>query len=90
MEKLNAEADWYLFDPLDAPLLANLHGDQFSRAYEEYVRTVKTSVRVPAVELWKSVCDSQVESGTPFCMYQDNVNSTSCSSASYISLQGSH
>lgn len=82
MEKLNANADWFLFDPVDAPQLAGLYGEEFSRAYQDCARTIKNSVRVPAAELWKTVCDAQVESGGPFCLYQDNINSTSFHSAS--------
>ena len=75
MEKLNANADWYLFDPVDVPKLNTSYGDEFSVAYEEYVRTVKPVVCLPAIDLWRTVSDAQVESGTPFCMYQDNINS---------------
>ena len=90
MERLGSDGDWFLFDPVDVPKLHTVHGDEFTRTYNDYVRTVKFSTCVRARDLWRQICDAQVESGTPFIMYQDNINSASeISSANIVSLSHS-
>ena len=75
MSSLNSGGDWYLFDPVDVPALAALHGEQFTAAYESCVRTGLATTKVSSAQLWNTICDAQTESGTPFIMFQDNVNS---------------
>ncbi|RDX47464.1 alpha subunit of ribonucleoside-diphosphate reductase [Lentinus brumalis] len=74
MQRLQLHDKWSLFDPRDVPLLQTSFGDDFTRAYEEYERTVTPLERIGARDLWNVVCRAQQESGTPFLMYQDSVN----------------
>ena len=75
MEKLGADENWHLFDPADTPTLIGAYGSQFSEAYNAYVAAGAYVATIPARRLWEYVCDAQTESGTPFTLYQDNINS---------------
>ena len=74
MEKLAADQTWHLFDPADTPTLIGAYGAPFGEAYEAYVASGVHVAAIPARRLWEYVCDAQTESGTPFILYQDNVN----------------
>ncbi|TFK81335.1 ribonucleoside diphosphate reductase large subunit, rr1, partial [Polyporus arcularius HHB13444] len=74
MHRLQLHGKWSLFDPRDVPLLQTSFGDDFTRAYEEYERTVAPLDHIGARDLWNIICRAQQESGTPFIMYQDNIN----------------
>ncbi len=78
MQRLRSKESWSLFDPLEVPLLLTTTGAAFTTAYEEYERTVVPLERVPSRDLWNVVCRAQQESGTPFLMYQDNINGERC------------
>ncbi|KAI0684416.1 ribonucleotide reductase [Earliella scabrosa] len=74
MTRLESRGQWSLFDPADVPDLLALHGAAFTQAYEQYERSVKPILVIPARDLWATIAESQMESGTPFLLYQDNVN----------------
>ena len=76
MQKLRDNADWYLFDPADAPDLNSTYGEQFAETYEQCMQTVKCVGKIRTNDLWRSICEAQTETGAPFIMYQDNVNRT--------------
>ena len=80
MRKLRDNADWVLFDPADVPDLNDVYGDQFAEVYERYLDTATPVAKIPAYDLWRSICGAQVETGSPFLMYQDNINREPCSS----------
>ena len=77
MERLEDGRDWTLFDPQDVPALGCCFGNDFFATYCEYERTVTPIAVVPAKELWKTICEAQQESGTPYILYGDAVNRTS-------------
>ncbi len=81
--------EWSLFDPYDVPLLQTSFGADFTRAYEEYEKTVIPLERTGARDVWNIICRAQQESGTPFIMYQDNINGT-CRSHSSSTQTISH
>lgn len=59
---LTAEAggNWSLFCPSEAPGLVDLHGDEFTQAYEAYERDGRAQRVVPAQQLWFAILESQV------------------------------
>ena len=82
MLKLRDNANWALFYPTDTLDLNNVFGDQFSQLYEHYLLTTTPITTVRTGDLWQTICHAQVETGSPFIMYQDNVNRKSRSPVS--------
>ena len=74
MTALSTGADWYLFDPAAVPALVTAVGEDFSTLYSASVDAGLAIKRIPAAQLWQSVCDSQTEAGSPFILFQDNIN----------------
>lgn len=73
MERVEANADWALFDPAVAPGLDKVWGDEFRELYEKYERT-RSYIKIKAQDLWKSIIIAQIETGTPYIVYKDTVN----------------
>lgn len=74
MSQLQDDGVWHLFDPVDVPRLQATFGAEFDDAYRGYIEAGVAVSSIRATELWRCICDAQVESGTPFLMYHDNVN----------------
>ncbi|MED5052194.1 ribonucleoside-diphosphate reductase subunit alpha [Anoxybacteroides rupiense] len=85
MEQVEKRGDWYLFDPHEIRQIMGFSledfydeekGDgSFRQKYWECVQEKRLSKeRVPAIEIMKSIMRSQLESGTPFMFYRDEVN----------------
>ena len=85
MEQVEKRADWYLFDPHEVRQVMGYSledffdeekGDgQWRRKYEECVQSeLLTKKKVPAISLMKRIMKSQLEAGTPFMFYRDEVN----------------
>ncbi|MFM7079123.1 MAG: ribonucleoside-diphosphate reductase subunit alpha [Bacteroidota bacterium] len=77
MKRVEAEGDWSLFCPNEAPGLADCYGDEFEALYERYEREGKARKVVKARELWTAILESQIETGTPYMLYKDACNSKS-------------
>ncbi|WOV89115.1 ribonucleoside-diphosphate reductase subunit alpha [Sporosarcina oncorhynchi] len=85
MEQVEARGDWHLFDPHEVRTVMGYSledfydetkGDgSFREKYEECVNHPELSKEtVPAIEIMKRVLRSQLETGTPFMFYRDEVN----------------
>ena len=74
MKRVEADADWSLFCPTEAPDLQDAYGDEFERLYEHYEATVKTRKVVKARDIWFQACTAQIETGTPYLLYKDACN----------------
>ena len=74
MERVEADGDWSLFCPNEAPGLADVWGDDFKALYERYEREGRARKVVKAQKLWFQVLDSQMETGTPYLLYKDAAN----------------
>lgn len=85
MEQVEKRADWYLFDPHEVRQVMGYSLEDFydevkgsgewRRKYEECVQSeLLTKRKVPAISLMKRIMKSQLESGTPFMFYRDEVN----------------
>ena len=77
MERVDANADWTLFCPAEAPGLAEAVGDDFKTLYERYEREGLGRKTVKAQALWFHILDSQIETGTPYLCYKDAANKKS-------------
>lgn len=74
MKRLEANQDWSLFCPNEAPGLADVYGDEFDALYEKYEREGKARCSVPIQKVWLAIIKSQVETGTPYMLYKDHCN----------------
>ena len=74
MERVEADGDWSLFCPNEAPGLADVWGDDFKALYERYEREGRARKVVKAQKLWFQTLDSQMETGTPYLLYKDAAN----------------
>lgn len=85
MEQVEARGDWHLFDPHEVRTVMGYSLEDFydetkgegsfREKYEECVNHPElTRETVSAIEIMKRVLRSQLETGTPFMFYRDEVN----------------
>ena len=74
MERVEMDASWSLFCPHECPGLADCHGEEFKNLYEYYEQEKKAKKVIRAQDLWSSILESQIETGSPFMLYKDSVN----------------
>ncbi|WP_042352542.1 ribonucleoside-diphosphate reductase subunit alpha [Bacillus massiliigorillae] len=85
MEQVDARGDWYLFDPHEVRQvmgysLEDFYDEEkgkgaFRSKYEECVnQPFLSKEKVAAIDIMKSIMRSQLETGTPFMFYRDEVN----------------
>ncbi|SDP88551.1 ribonucleoside-diphosphate reductase alpha chain [Litchfieldia salsa] len=85
MELVEERDDWYLFDPHEVRKVMGYSLEdffdeekgkgEFRRRYFECVNHPTLSrVKVPAIDVFKSIMRSQLETGTPYMFYRDAVN----------------
>jgi len=77
MQRVEANEDWSLFCPHEAPGLADCWGKDFEKLYKRYEKEGRARRVVKAQELWFAVLDAQVETGTPYLLYKDAANGKS-------------
>ncbi|WP_183576933.1 ribonucleoside-diphosphate reductase subunit alpha [Mucilaginibacter sp. X5P1] len=77
MRRVEANEDWSLFCPHEAPGLADCWGKEFESLYERYEQEGRARRTVKAQELWFAILDAQVETGTPYLLYKDAANGKS-------------
>ncbi|KAL4081043.1 ribonucleotide reductase [Scleroderma citrinum] len=74
MKRVEANGDWSLFCPNEAPGLPECWGEEFEALYEQYEREGRARRVVPAQKLWYAILEAQVETGGPFMVYKDSAN----------------
>lgn len=85
MEQVDARGEWHLFDPHEVRTVMGYSLEDFydeskgkgsfREKYEECVNHPSlTKETVPAIEIMKRIMRSQLETGTPFMFYRDEVN----------------
>jgi ribonucleoside-diphosphate reductase alpha subunit len=74
---VEANEEWSLFCPHEAPGLADCHGAEFERLYEKYEKEGRARETIKAQELWFEILESQIETGTPYLLYKDAANGKS-------------
>ena len=77
MRRVEADADWSLFCPSEAPGLADVYGTEFDALYERYESEGRARRTVSARKLWFQILDTQMETGTPYLLYKDPANQKS-------------
>ena len=77
MKRVEANEDWSLFCPHEAPGLHECWGKEFESLYVKYEQEGRARKTVKAQELWFAILDAQVETGTPYLLYKDAANGKS-------------
>lgn len=77
MKRVEADGEWTLFCPSEAPGLADCHGAAFEELYTRYEREGRGRRTVRAQELWFRILDTQMETGVPYLLYKDAANAKS-------------
>ncbi len=77
MKRVEANADWTMFSPSEAPGLADCWGPEFEALYTKYETAGLGVKTMSAQKLWQMVLDAQIQTGTPYLCYKDAVNSKS-------------
>ena len=68
---------WSLFDPNDNKELIDLYGDAFDAKYAELESSKKFVSQVDISKVWKKILSSQIETGTPYILFKDQINKMS-------------
>lgn len=68
---------WSLFCPNECPGLSDTYGEEFKNLYEQYESDGKARKTINARDLWFSILDAQMETGTPYLLYKDASNKKS-------------
>tara|TARA_Y100000592_G_C5482355_1_gene326446 strand:+ start:12187 stop:14655 length:2469 start_codon:yes stop_codon:yes gene_type:complete len=79
MKKVEAEEDWYMFDPSECKELHNLFGEKFDKKYKYYCNKadkgeVKNFRVLPAKDLWKKMLKVLFETSHPWNTFKDPSN----------------
>ncbi|KAJ7913510.1 ribonucleotide reductase alpha subunit [Mycena leptocephala] len=77
MKRVEANGEWSLFCPNEAPGLHEVHSAEFEALYEKYEKEGRARKSIPAQKLWYAILEAQVETGGPFMLYKDAANSKS-------------
>jgi len=75
MKRVEEDGDWCLFCPNEAKGLCEVWGEEFETLYTKYENTPGLArKKIKAQDLWFTILDSQVETGTPYMLYKDAAN----------------
>lgn len=77
MERVQADGDWTMMCPNECPGLSDVYGKEFVELYERYEKEGRGRKTIKAQELWFKICESQIETGTPYMLYKDAANEKS-------------
>lgn len=76
MKRVESGGVWTLMCPDVCPGLPDCHGQAFEDLYTKYESEGKGKT-IPAIDVWKAIIKSQIETGTPYMFYKDSVNAKS-------------
>lgn len=74
MKRVEANGEWSLFCPNEAPGLHEVHSEEFEALYEKYEKEGRARKTIPAQKLWYAILEAQIETGGPFMVYKDHAN----------------
>jgi ribonucleoside-diphosphate reductase alpha chain len=74
MKRVEANGDWSLFCPHEAPGMSDCWGEEFEALYMKYEADGRARKVVKAQDLWFAILDAQIETGTPYLLYKDSAN----------------
>lgn len=74
MDCVENDKPWYLLDPDECTDLCDLYGEEYTKRYMEYVAMGRVIKKLPARQVWSAIVKSQIETGTPYTGFKDNIN----------------
>lgn len=74
MECVENDKEWYLLDPDECVDLCDLYGEEYTKRYKEYVEMGRAVKEISARKVWNAIVKSQIETGTPYTGFKDNIN----------------
>ncbi|MEI6947168.1 ribonucleoside-diphosphate reductase subunit alpha [Paraflavisolibacter sp. H34] len=77
MKRVEANGQWSLFCPSEAPGLHECWGEKFEALYTRYEAEGRARKTLKAQDLWFRILDAQIETGTPYLLYKDAANGKS-------------
>ena len=77
MQRIEEDGEWTLMCPNECPGLSDAYGAAFNELYTKYEANGKGRKTIKARDLWSKICESQVETGTPYMLYKDACNEKS-------------
>jgi ribonucleoside-diphosphate reductase alpha subunit len=75
MERVHTNSKWSLFCPNKTPGLEDCYGEEYKKLYNNYESKKLYIKQINARDLWLKILDSQIETGTPYMLYKDHINS---------------
>ncbi|MFD8383791.1 ribonucleoside-diphosphate reductase subunit alpha [Streptomyces sp. NPDC059679] len=76
MRRVEADADWSLFSPVDAPALVDLWGEEFDAAYRKAEAEGLAVKTVPARQLYARMMRTLAQTGNGWMTFKDAANRT--------------
>jgi len=76
MRRVEADAEWSLFDPKAAPHLPDLYGGDFDRAYEEAEATGLAARTLRARDLYARMIRTLAQTGNGWMTFKDKCNAS--------------
>lgn len=76
MKRVEKNEIWSLFCPNECPRLYETSGHEFEVLYEQYEKENRARSTISAQTLFTKIIQAQIETGTPYMMYKDTINST--------------
>jgi len=79
MKRVEADQDWYLFDPAEVMDLTELYGADFSKRYQEYIKLAEAGKmrkfeRVPARQQFRQILVQLQATSHPWLTWKDTIN----------------
>jgi ribonucleoside-diphosphate reductase alpha chain len=82
MRRVEADADWSLFDPDEVPELTDLWGDRFDEAYRAAERAGRAARTIKARDLYGRMIRTLAQTGNGWMTFKDTANRTCNQTAS--------
>jgi ribonucleoside-diphosphate reductase alpha chain len=77
MKRVEEDGEWSLFCPTNVPNLQDAYGEEFNLIYTQAENSKLYTKQISARELWFQICDTQIETGTPYLCYKNAANKKS-------------
>ncbi len=79
MRRVEADKDWYLFDPSEVSDLPELYGNDFAKRYNEYIKMaeageLRTFEKLSAREQFRSILINLQATSHPWLTWKDTIN----------------
>lgn len=79
MKRVDANEDWYLFDPAEVSDLPELYGSDFSKRYAYYIKQAEAGnmrdyVKIPAREQFRQILTVLQATSHPWLTWKDTIN----------------